>query len=141
MRIPRLQHDTLSPQRRGVAAVEFAIVAPMLVMLVFGIIEVGRLMVVQQVLTNASREGARQAVVHRSTGTDVESVVTNHLKNGSVSHATVTVTPSDLSTMDFGDPVTVNVSVPFDRISWLPSPFFFGGRVLSAETIMRAESP
>ena len=141
MPIPTSKRDKRNPRRRGVAAVEFAIVAPMLVILAFGIIEVGRLMVVQQLLTNASREGARQAVVHSATGMNVESIVTDYLKNGTVSEANVTVTPSNLTTLGFGEPVTVSVSVPFDRVSWLPSPFFFQGRTLSAETTMRAESP
>ena len=128
-------------RQRGITTVEFAIVAPMLVILAFGIIEVGRLLVVQQVLTNASREGARQAVVSHTNGVNVDSFVTDYLNDGTVSGATVTVTPSDLTSLAFGQPVTVSVSVPFDRISWLPSPFFFGARTLSAETTMRAETP
>ncbi|MGB6041722.1 MAG: TadE family protein, partial [Pirellulales bacterium] len=50
-------------KRRGVAAVEFALVAPLFVLMVMGMIEVGRAIMVQQVLTNASREGARRAVL------------------------------------------------------------------------------
>ncbi len=46
-------------QRLGAAAVEFAIVAPLFFMLVFGCIEFGRALMVQQILTNASRVGAR----------------------------------------------------------------------------------
>ncbi len=42
--------------RRGAAAVEFAIVAPVFFLLVFGMIEYGRMVMVQQVITNASRE-------------------------------------------------------------------------------------
>src|SRR5690606_32800631 len=48
--------------RRGASAVEFALVAPIFVLFVFGMVEYGRMVMVQQVLTNASREGARRAV-------------------------------------------------------------------------------
>ncbi len=48
--------------RCGAAAVEFAIVAPVFFLLVIGMIEIGRALMVQQVLINASRVGARQAV-------------------------------------------------------------------------------
>ena len=48
--------------QRGVAAVEFAIVLPFLALLLFGIIEFSLLLYNQQVITNASREGARVAV-------------------------------------------------------------------------------
>ena len=49
---------------KGVAAVEFAIVLPLLLLIVFGIIEFGFLLYDQAVITNASREGARKGVVY-----------------------------------------------------------------------------
>ncbi len=42
---------------------EFAVVAPLFLVFVFGMIEYGRMVMVQQVITNASREGARRAVL------------------------------------------------------------------------------
>ena len=45
--------------QRGAAAVEFAIVLPLLLVFVFGIIEFGFLLYDKAVITNASREGAR----------------------------------------------------------------------------------
>lgn len=44
---------------RGAAAVEFAILVPVLIMFVFGIVEFGRAYNVQVTLTSAAREGAR----------------------------------------------------------------------------------
>jgi Flp pilus assembly protein TadG len=49
--------------RRGAAAVEFAMVFPFLLVLLLGIFEFGRLWSVNQVVTDAAREGARRAVV------------------------------------------------------------------------------
>ena len=49
---------------KGVSAVEFAIIAPLLFILTFGIIEFSVLLFDKAVVTNASREGARAAVVH-----------------------------------------------------------------------------
>ncbi len=51
-------------QQRGVAMVEFAIVAPLLFVLLFGIIEFGIILYDQAVITNASREGARYAAMY-----------------------------------------------------------------------------
>lgn len=48
--------------QKGAAAVEFAIVLPLLVLLVFGSIEFGLLLYNKQVITNAGREGARRAI-------------------------------------------------------------------------------
>ncbi|WP_297457138.1 TadE/TadG family type IV pilus assembly protein [Ferrovum sp.] len=44
---------------RGVAAVEFAIIFPLMLLLMFGIIEFGTMMYDQIMVTNAAREGAR----------------------------------------------------------------------------------
>lgn len=49
---------------RGASMVEFALVAPLLFLLLFGIIEFGVIMYDQVALRNASREGARQAALY-----------------------------------------------------------------------------
>lgn len=126
--------------RRGAAVVEFALVAPIFFLLIFGMIEYGRLIMVQQILTNASREGARQAVLDGSTSSGVQSTVNTYLQNASVNGATVTVTPADLSTAAFGAPVTVEVKVTFNSVSWLPAPMFLSGRQMTAKSVMRRES-
>jgi hypothetical protein len=126
--------------RRAAAAVEFALVAPVFFLLVFGMIEYGRMVMVQQVITNASREGARIAVLDGSTTTEVTTRVNEYLTSGSISGATVTVSPNPPSNAEFGDPVTVSVSIPFSQVSWLPSPMYLGATTLTATTIMRREA-
>jgi len=127
-------------KRRATAAVEFAIVAPVFLLLVFGMIEYGRMVMVQQIITNASREGARTAVLDGATSTSVQTAVNNYLTAGSISGATITVSPNPPSTAQYGDPVTVTVSVPFSQVSWLPSPMYLGGTTLTSSTVMRRET-
>jgi Flp pilus assembly protein TadG len=126
--------------RRGAAAVEFAVVAPLFFLLVFGMIEFGRMVMVQQVITNASREGARRAVLDGTTTTDVNTAVDNYLSGAGVAGATVTVTPDPPSLAGYGEPVTVSVNIPFDEVSWLPTPMFLSGKEMSATTVMRRET-
>ena len=128
-------------RRKGAAVVEFAIVAPFLFLIIFGIIEFGRLFMVQQILTNASREGARRAILESSTEAEVKTLVNDYLTSTSVSGATVTVTPTNLGSLGMGDAVTVSISVPYEDVSWVSSPWLLGGRTLSAQSIMRAERP
>jgi Flp pilus assembly protein TadG len=125
--------------RRGAAAVEFAVVLPIFIILVFGMIEYGRMVMVQQVITNASREGARRAVLDGATTSAVQSSVTTYLTNAQISGGSATVSP-DPSTANSGDPITVTVNIPFSSVSWLPSPMYLGGKTLSASTTMRRES-
>jgi Flp pilus assembly protein TadG len=126
-------------KRRGAAAVEFAVVAPIFLLLVFGMIEYGRMVMVQQVLTNASREGARCAVLDGATHDDVVDRITNYLTSGSIAGANITIDPTNPADAGFGDPVTVSVDIGFSQVSWLPSPMYLGGKTLSATTVMRRE--
>ena len=52
--------------QKGAAAVEFAIIAPLLFVLLFGILEGGLALYNKAVITNACREGARNGIVLRS---------------------------------------------------------------------------
>ena len=61
-------------QHRGAAMVEFAIVAPLLFVLLFGIIEFGVILYDQAVITNASREGARWAASYYTNGSNPNGV-------------------------------------------------------------------
>ena len=54
--------------QKGAAAVEFAIIAIIFIILIFAIIEFGILMYNKQIITNAAREGARHGIVFRPEG-------------------------------------------------------------------------
>ncbi len=131
--------------RRGAAVVEFALVVPVFMLLVFGMIEFGRAVMVQQVLVNASREGARQAVLDGTTVAEVESRIDGYLSVSSIDGATIEyevngVIVGDPGVAQFGDAVTVRITVPFDNVSWLPVPQYIGGTMLTASSIMRRET-
>lgn len=108
--------------------------------MVLGMIEFGRMIMVQQVITNASREGARMAVLDGATTAGVRTAVQNYLQGASVRGASVTVNPDPPTSAGYGAPVTVTVSVNFNQVSWLPSPMFLGGQALRATTAMRRET-
>lgn len=55
--------------QEGTAILEFAIILPFLLLIVFGIIEFGLMFYNQQVITNASREGARAGIVAPTNST------------------------------------------------------------------------
>ena len=126
--------------RRGSAVVEFAVVAPLFITMVFGMIEYGRMVMVQQMLTNAAREGARVGVLDGATTASVQSSVTTYLSNASISGSTVTVNPSPPSSAGYGQPVTVTVTIPFASVSWIPAPMFLSGKTLTAKSVMRRET-
>jgi hypothetical protein len=61
--------------QKGTALIEAAITVPLILAICVGIFDFGRAYQTWQILTNASREGARLAVIQGSTDTDVRSRV------------------------------------------------------------------
>jgi len=136
---PTRQVSRTRQRRRGAAATEFAIVLPVFLLLIVGILEFGRMIMVQQVLTNAAREEARLACIEGSTESAVQTAVATFLTNASVSGVTVTCSPSNLSSAAPGSQITVQTSVPFKDVSWVSSPWFATDVTLSASCMMRRE--
>lgn len=62
-RIMGLKRSGTGPRRRGAALVEFAVVTPVLLAILFGIMEFGQLFRVRQTAQHAAREGCRMAVL------------------------------------------------------------------------------
>ena len=124
--------------RTGASAVEFALVAPVFVLLVFGIVEFGRVMLVQQVLVSATREGSRRAVLEGATSNSVRATVSDFLTSSSVDipSDSISISP-DPAVISNNEEITVSVSVPFRDVSWSP-PFIYDGD-LQARTTMRSE--
>jgi Flp pilus assembly protein TadG len=118
----------LRTRRRGVAAVEFAVLAPFLVALLVGIWEVGRLVEVHQLVSNAAREGARQGATGQLTNEQVEDVVLNYLSVAGIPTDNVEVdvdnlddTGADLKEAEQLDRVVVRVSLPASDVLWIPA--------------------
>ena len=133
--------------QKGVAAIEFAIVLPLLMMIVFGIIEFGLLMYDKQVITNASREGARIGISDVAvTDAEIEAVVANYVANnlitfGSpISPDTTIDPPGDRSGMGFGQDVTVTVTYNYDFLI-LPgfAASLAGVQTVVSQTVMKIQ--
>ena len=69
---------------RGAELIEFALVLPVLLLVVLGIVDFGFLFQRMEVVTNAAREGARMAVLPGYSQADVEGRVCNYVQTGGV---------------------------------------------------------
>ncbi len=111
-------------KRRGVAAVEFAFIMPAILALLVGIWELGRLIEIQQLMTNAAREGARQAATGQYTNAQVQSVISQYLTVAGLPTTNVTSNAWDItsncdpSAAAYQDCIQVNVQMPFKDVSW-----------------------
>ena len=125
---------------RGTSAVEMAVVAPVLVAILLGMIECARVGQATQLLTTAARAGCRVAVLPGATETGVQAQVNSVLSGSGISAASVTPTPSNWQTLTSGSAVTVTISIPYKNISWIQSPFFSGATITATATLA-SENP
>ena len=130
-------------REKGAAIVEFAIILPLFLTLVFGVMEAGWLFAQEVEIRNAAREGARLAVVDWGTAAAVAGeTCTRAAISGS--GATVAVTHSSTPEPDF-DPtspesVTVTVTKTYDSLTGFLD-FAFGSLPMSSAAEMRTERP
>ncbi|MGQ0636473.1 MAG: TadE/TadG family type IV pilus assembly protein [Planctomycetaceae bacterium] len=132
--------------RRGVAAVEMAFVLPVFFLVILGMIELGRGIMVAQLAANAAREAARSAIIDGSTNTTVTTVAKNFMQtaaNVSAGDVTVDIAVSgsgggQVANANPQDLITVSVSVPYSKVSWLP-PKYLSGKSISGMAAMRHE--
>lgn len=148
----KTQHAIPGRQRReGAALVEAALVLPVFFMAIVGIVEFGRGMMVTQLVTNTARETARQAVLDGSTNSQVTNFAKTSLAgaaSAAVADVTVniSITPApgsaasgnQLATSEAYDLITVEVAIPYDKVSFFTGNYL-GGKTLSASATMRHE--
>lgn len=129
-------------REEGAALVEFALVLPLLLMILFGVIEFGLVLYNQEVITNASREGARFGIVIGSprpaTGA-IQGVVNDYLTNAGLNAGNATVGVAGAQGAS-GNDLTVAVLYPYDFLV-LPNFVASLGSTLnlSATTVMKLE--
>jgi Flp pilus assembly protein TadG len=133
---------------RGAELIELALVLPILLILVAGIVDFGFLFQRWEVVTNAAREGARVAVLGGYGDDDVRQRVRNYLDAGGLDSGLATVTPTTTSeTLPGGTVVntkTVLVEYPsqfafLGPIAGLVGGGGFGTLTLRASSVMRIE--
>jgi Flp pilus assembly protein TadG len=140
-------------REKGSSAVEFALVLPVLMLILFGIVEFGFILYDKAIVTNASREGARRGIVYRgvSAGVSAEEIVdtvSSYCGSYLVSLGSGTATPSTTITGNCavpGSSLTVAVNYPYTFLVLPDLGRSFGGSLtggitLSGATVMRCEN-
>lgn len=117
---------------------ELALVIPLLIIILFGIIEFGRVLHSYIIITHASREGARVGVVGQSNG-EIQQRVKEAAPLANMDKLTIIITPTDQGSRTPGVPLTITVDYKVELFtpvieSILPNPV-----PLQAKTTMRME--
>jgi Flp pilus assembly protein TadG len=146
-----IRKPSQNKKRSGAAMVEMALVLPIFFMVVLGIIEFGRGMMVANLVTNAAREGARLGVLDGTSNADVRTAIQNFLTAAATVSSgdidiQITITPAPGNTnpgneclnAQSRDLVNIRVAIPFDKVSMIPGSYL-AGKTLVGQSAMRHE--
>lgn len=127
----------LRQSRRGAHIVEMALVLPILIMVVFGIIEFARANQIRQTVKQAAYEGARVGITTDATVTTVQARANSILSSVGITGGTVTVSPNPLTTSTAF--VTVTVSASATANGWFMK-YFTAGQPIAAAVTLESEN-
>jgi hypothetical protein len=122
------------PRRSGAAALEFAVTAPTLLIVIFTCFEFARLAMMTSLAESAAYEGCRFAVVEGATTEDAVNEANRILSRLGTQDATVVVndgvgiSPTDRE-------ITLRISIPMDKNAFLLSGFFTDKLIVAEITL------
>lgn len=136
--------------RRGAVALEFSLVLPILIAVIFGVIDFGRTIMAMDLINNVARQGARTGALSGKTNAEITTAVDNALsaaslpaRSGTATVLTISVngsTSTDASVAVTDDQIMVKVSAPVGAVSWLPTQWFLSRTaVVQGVVAMRRE--
>ncbi|MBU0491674.1 MAG: pilus assembly protein [Chloroflexi bacterium] len=108
----------------GQSIVEFALILPVLLLLIFGFLDLGRAVYTQSVMANAAREGARVGIISTRSNADIRAAVRDRAIGVALTDGDITITPATRRT---GDSITVHVTTEFYAVTPFAAAFMNGG--------------
>lgn len=122
-------------ERRGAAAVEFALTAGVLMLFVFASFDFSRTNTVLHTIDNASYEGCRRGIVPGATAVDVSNAANAVLNAASIQGAIITITPSVI--LPETPNITVTIDVPINQNAWVTPTFVRNLKFRATYTLAR----
>lgn len=128
---------------RGAVGVEFALLLPVVLLILFGIIEFGMMMYGREVVTNAAREGARAGIVQgppKRTSGEITTIANNYLTGTGINQADVIFTPTGVglsspSMLTVTAQYSYNFLIPYiPTVVGIPTPL-----IITTQVVMRHE--
>jgi Flp pilus assembly protein TadG len=108
-----LHYCRRSDRSKGQELAEFAIVLPLLLLIVFGVLDLGRLFHALITITNAAREGARYAMIFPDDLTGIDSVTRREAQNSGITLDPGASSVSVTYPQGFGEHLPVRVTVTY----------------------------
>lgn len=129
------------PSRKAIAAVEMALLMPVLMMFALGMLELSRGWIAKNIVNDAARKGCRTGIQANKANSDIISDVNDVLTDNGISSSSATITillngaSTDVKYAQRGDTISVQVSVPVSQTAWGGS-FYLQSTQLQSEPLV-----
>jgi hypothetical protein len=110
------------PGERGQELVEFALLLPLLLLIAFGVLDLGRAFHASITIANAAREGARYGTFHPGDFAGIIATTQAEAQNSGIIIAAEDIAVSCPAGCDRGFPIRVLIQYPFDLVMGLVFP-------------------
>jgi Flp pilus assembly protein TadG len=134
-----MRKSKLAHRRKGTAVLEMTLVLPLMIMLSLGAVSYGYLVYLKNTFQGAAQAGARAAIPSTATNSSVTGstgIVTSMLTAAGIPAAnyTVTLSPSNVSGLAAGTPISVTISGTWGNVGVQALPACFGG-ISNSQTV------
>jgi Flp pilus assembly protein TadG len=128
-------------RRRGAEVLEAALVLPIVLLLIAGMIEFAYFFHLQHNLTSAAREGARAGIPFGATNADVNTAIDKVMNSVGLNKGNfdVSVTPGDVEFAPAGTDVTVTISAKWSKVGINMFGVINGNQLVKGSVVMRKE--
>lgn len=128
---------------RGSTIVEAAIVLPLLLLVIFGLIEYGSMFLRLQQIENVARQAARTAATPDATAAQITTLITTMMTSAGLggSGYTATVIPADPSAAEVGTQLSVKIEITYANISITKAPLIPVPTKVARTVVMAKEGP
>lgn len=129
-----LRRSLTKRNRRGATAVEFALVVPLVLLLVFGLLEISRAVTVTDSVRTAVIAGAREASVAQTTDANIQDEMEQILDLFNVDTREIEITPAVID--NTVAEVNIRIAVPLSTDNGLHFGKFFGTQIVEFNNVI-----
>jgi hypothetical protein len=133
-----LSQTATKPKRTGLASSELAVCLPVIILMVFGMIESCTMIFLQQSLTISAYEGARRSIGQDGSNASVIAASEQILLDRSIVGYQIHLSHADISRVDPGTYITITVSASCDDNSCMNG-WFYANQQLQSQVVMMKE--
>lgn len=110
--LERVWHEIHRNSSRGQSLLEFALILPVLMLVVMGTLDLGRAVYIRTTISNAAREGAHTAIISSNTNRNIMDAIESRSGGLGIQDSQISINPTNQASRTKGTTVTIGINYP-----------------------------